>query len=184
MSTVEAPVEDTVEVLEPSAPNYEEEIGGVTYTQKPLSFFGKIEFFSVLADGIERALSEGISLGELLDEIPDANTNPGDLREADVFIKALAKVLKVAPDLLTSIYAISLGVKRNARSEFFEALEDIEDEQAVRILNHFIDQNWDAVMDFFSKQVNPLIQNVSEKLQSESTPLKPSKASPRRTAKI
>ena len=172
-----------VEVLEPSVPNYEEEIGGEIYIQKPLSFFGKIEFFSVLADGIERALSEGISLGELLDDIPDASTNPSDLREADVFIKALAKVLKVAPDLLTSIFAISLGVKRNERTQFFSALEDIEDEQAVRILDHFIDQNWDAVMDFFKERVKPLIQNVSEKLQSESTPLKPSKASRQRTAK-
>lgn len=174
---------DTVEVLEPAAKNYEEEIGGVTYTQKPLSFFGKVEFFSVLADAIERALSEGISIGELLDEMPNADTNPGDLREADVFIKALAKVLKVAPDLLHNIYAISLGVKRNQREEFSAALEEIDDEQAVRILNQFIDQNWDAVMDFFSKQVRPLIQNVSEKIQSESTPSKPSKASRQRTAK-
>lgn len=177
--------EDVIEVLQTSIENYEEEIGGYVYTQKPLTFFGKVEFFSVLAEAIERALSEGITLGEILDDLPDStDLSAGGFREADVFIKALAKVLRVAPDLLTDIFAISLGVKRNARREFFVALEDIEDEQAVRILDHFIDQNWDAVMDFFKKQVTPLIVNVSEKLQpSESTSSKPSKASRRTTAK-
>lgn len=176
---------EEMEVLETSVPNYEEEIGGYVYIQKPLTFFGKVEFFSVLAEAIERALSEGITLGEILDDIPDSTTlSSGSFREADVFIKALAKILRVAPDLLTDIFAISLGVKRNARREFVEALEDISDEQAVRILDHFIDQNWDAVMDFFKERVTPLIANVSEKLQpSESTSSKPSKVSRQRTAK-
>ena len=177
--------EAAIEVLNPSAETYQEELGGVTYTQKPLTFFGKVELFSVLAEAIERALSEGITLGEILDDIPDsANLSSSNFREADVFVKALAKILRVAPDLLTDIFAISLGVKRNARRDFYEALEDIEDEQAVRILDHFIDQNWDAVMDFFKEQVRPLITNVSAKLQpSESTSSKPSKASRQRTPK-
>ncbi len=59
----------------------------------------------------------------------------------------------------------------------------MDDEQAVEIMNNFVDQNWDAMTDFFSKQLSPLIGKVSEKLQSQSTPSKPSKASRTRTQK-
>jgi len=171
---------DTTEVLQSSVPEYEEEIGDTLYIQQPLSFFGKIELFSVLANAVEKALADGALISELLDDIPAAS-DIGSISEADVLVKALAKVMKFAPETLQEIFAISLKVKRNERTYFFQNLEEISDEQAMRILNHFIDQNWDAVMDFFKEQVKPLLANVSEKLQSPSTSSKPSKASRRRT---
>ena len=177
MTTTET---DVVEVLEPAAENYEVSIAGVNYTQTPLTFFRKIELFSVLADAVDKALSEGALISELLDEIPDSATS---LTEADVFVKAIVKVVKYAPELLSDIFAISLNVPQNARRSFKEDLELIDDDTAMNILNHFIDQNWDAMMDFFSKQVSPLIAKVSEKVQSQSTSSTPLKGSRRRTAK-
>lgn len=173
-----------LEVLESAVPNYDEEIGGTIYTQEPLSFFGKIELFSVLADAVEKALAEGAIISEFLEDLPEtANLSASSFSEADVVVKAVAKLMKYAPETLQDIFAISLKVKRNERARFFEDIEEISDEQAMRILNHFIDQNWDAIMDFFKEQVRPLINNVSQRLQSESTSSKPSKASPRRTRK-
>lgn len=177
MTTTEV---DVIEVLEPAAENFEVSIAGVTYVQTPLTFFRKIELFSVLADAVDKALSEGALISELLDEIPDSTTN---LKEADVFVKAIVKVVKYAPDLLSDIFAISLNVPQNSRRSFKEDLETIDDDTAMGILNHFIDQNWDAMMDFFSKQVSPLIAKVSEKVQSPSTSSTPLKGSRRRTAK-
>ena len=173
---------EALETLESSVPDYPEEIGGVQYVQQPLSFFGKIELFSVLANAVEKALADGALISELLDDIPAAS-DINSIGEADVLVKALAKVMKYAPETLQDIFAISLKVKKNERAFFFANLEEISDEQAMRILNHFIDQNWDAIMDFFKEQVKPLIANVSAKLQSESTSSKPSKVSRRRTAK-
>jgi hypothetical protein len=182
MSTTEV---EALEVLDTSVPNYDEEIGGIIYEQVPLSFFGKIELFSVLANAIEKALADGAIISELLGDLPNASAmSAGDLSDSDVFVRAIAKVMKYAPETLQEIFAISLKIKRNERALFFSNLEDISDEQAMRILNHFLDQNWDAIMDFFKEQVKPLIANVSEKLQpSESTSSKPSKVTRRRTAK-
>ena len=177
---------DVVETLEPSSPNYEIVIGDRTFTQKSLSFFGKIELFSVLADTIEKALSEGATLGELLEELPTdtQNVKASDLAETDVLVRVIAKLVKFAPEILEDVFCISLNVKRGEREEVKELLrEELSDDEAMTILNQFINQNWDAIMDFFSKQVSPLIQNVSEKMQSRSTSSKPSKASPRSTAK-
>jgi len=176
---------DVTEVLEPSAKTYEVVLGDYIYTQKPLSFFGKIELFSVLADTVEKALSEGITVGELLDEIPEdtANMKANEFAETDVLVKGIAKLVKFSPDILKDVYCISLGVKKGDREEVKELLEKLDDEQGAEILNHFLDQNWDAILDFFSKQVSPLIQNVSERMQSRSTSSKPSKASRQRTPK-
>ena len=90
--------------------------------------------------------------------------------------------MKFAPETLHELFAISFRIKRNEKEWFFEVIEDIDDEQAMRILNQFIDQNWDAIMDFFKEQVMPLVTTVSGKLQqSQLTPSKPSKVSRRRT---
>lgn len=178
----ETAVVDELEILQSSVKEYSEDINGEIFIQKPLSFFGKIELFSVLANAIEKALSEGAFVSELLgDGLDLANTNLG---EADVLVKGIAKIMKYAPETLQEIFAISFRIKRNEKEWFFEVIEDIDDEQAMRILNQFIDQNWDAIMDFSKEQVMPLIQNVSGKLQpSESTPSKPSRASRARTKK-
>ena len=176
----ETEVIDVVEILEPSAEVYTVVLGENTYIQSPLTFFRKIELFSVLADAIDKALAEGAIISEFLDEIPGSTS---DLKEADVFVKAIVKIVRFAPDILSDIFCISLNIKKYERGEVKELLQEIEDEQAMDILNHFVDQNWDAMMDFFSKQMSPLVAKVSEKVQSRSTSSKPSKASPARTPK-
>jgi hypothetical protein len=181
---------DVIEVLEPSdkfnVVTLNEGTPFVrTYEQKPLSFFGKIELFSVLADAIEKAMSEGATIGELLEELPSntADISAAEVAETDVLVRAIAKIVKFAPDILEDVFCISLGVKRNERDMAKEGLRELDDEEAMKILNTFIDQNWEAMMDFFGKQVMPLIQNVSGKLQSRSTSSTPSKASRQRTPK-
>lgn len=181
---------DVIEVLEPSVKEYNVTLAEGTqfervYLQKPLTFFGKIELFSVLADAIEKAMSEGATIGELIDELPEntANISASDVAETDVLVRAIAKIVKFAPDILEDVFCISLGVKRNDRELYKEYIRELPDDKAMDILNNFIDQNWEAMMDFFGKQVMPLIQNVSGKLQSRSTSSTPSKASRPRTRK-
>lgn len=173
-----------IEALDTSTPSYEEAIGETIYSQEPLTFFGKIEFFAILANAIEKALADGALISEFLEDLPEtANLSASSFSEADVLVKGIAKLTKYAPETLAEVFAISLKVKRNERARFFDSLEEISDEQGMRIINQFIEQNWDAIMDFFKEQVKPLITNVSQKLQSESTSSKPSKASRPRTPK-
>lgn len=176
---------NVIETLEPSSTIYKvvlsegTELETVLY-QKPLSFFGKIELFSILGDAVEKALSDGAVISELLD-VPDANS--AGIADADVFVKSVAKIVKYAPELLQDIYCISLDVRKGNREFVKGLLDGISDEQGMDILNHFVDQNWDAMTDFFSKQVMPLVNKVSEKVQSRSTSSKPSKVTRPRTRK-
>lgn len=178
---------NVLETLEPSKTTYRVVLAEGTENetvlyQKPLSFFGKIELFSVLGDAVEKALSEGAAISELLD-VPVGGISTSSLGDADVFVKSIARIVKFAPDLLENIYCISLNVRKGDREYVKILLEDIDDDQGMEILNHFIDQNWDAMMDFFSKQVIPLVDKVSSKIQSRSTQSKPSKATRARTRK-
>lgn len=182
-------VVDEVEVLEPAAPSYNFTFGKdddrVTYVQRPLSFFGKMELFSVLGAAVDQAMAAGdLSLNDIFN-IPTADVS--DLKEADLFIGAVAKVVQHVPELLKDIYCISLAVPRHEREyvkELMEAPVDeggLSDDDGIRLLNNFVDQNWDAMLDFFSAKMLPLLGKILGGQELPSS--KPSKATQRRTRK-
>src|SRR3972149_4008657 len=97
-------VVNELEILEPSVKTILISIGKdeseFIYQQKPLSFFGKMELFSLLGDAVNKALQEGeLSIAEIF-EIPEEvglSSSATDLKEADVFIKAIAKIVQYVP---------------------------------------------------------------------------------------
>lgn len=178
--------EKDTEVLEPDYSVRYQVIGKDehihTFAQRPLSFFGKIELFSLLGGTIDEAMKEG--------DISVADFFPGDrsLEEADTFIQAIARLVEIAPDFLKDLYCIALGVPKGER-QYIKALmeapsEDggLSDEDGIDILDTFVEQNWEAMQDFFFQKVTPLFQKVSSKAQGTASS-KPSKATPRRTRK-
>jgi len=174
-----------VETLEPSATTYKIVLAEGTERelvlyQRPLSFFGKIELFSILGDAVEKALAGGTTVSDLLETPEGASAD--SFKEADAFVKAVAKVAQVAPELFGDIFCISLGVKKGDREYVKELLEEVDDEQGSEILAHFFEQNIEAIMDFFARQMN-LVQEISQKIQLRSTSSKLSKATRRRTQK-
>src|SRR3972149_5603716 len=176
---------DIIETLEPSATTYTVVLAEGTddelvLYQKPLSFFGKIELFSVLGNAVEKALAGGTTVADLL-ETPQGATVDA-FGEADAFIKAIAKIAQVAPELIGDIYCISLGVKRGDRDFVKELLYDLDDKTGSEIEKRFLVQNMEAIMDFFVQQKS-LVLEVSEKMQSKSTSSKPSKATQTPTQK-
>lgn len=158
-----------------------------TYTQQPLSFFGKMELFSVLGGAVEKALSEdgGINLSSLL-EVPQrsgATLSASDFNDATVFVRGIAKLVQFAPDLLKDVYCISLRVPRQERPYVKELMEEqLSDEQGVQLLDSFVDQNWDVMRSFFFEQIQPLVEKITKKVQ-DSAPSKPSKPTRQRTQK-
>lgn len=186
----EAKLEPT-EVLEPKASNYrvvlsEGNSNELILIQKPLSFFGKIEFFSVMSSAIDKALSDGLSVSDLLDTPQrTSELNEDSFKEADLFVKSLLKLVKYAPDLLFDLYVVFLGVPRGDRDYVIERLRDeLTDEQGIGIINAFVDQNWDVLVSFFKEQILPLVSKISKKVAGqESESSKPSKATPRTTPK-
>jgi hypothetical protein len=186
-ATETAQPENTVEVLEPAANSRTVKIGlepQITYVQKPLSFFQKLEVFSVLGGALDKAMSgpDGLTIGQLFDgpSSMGSDLSAQNFRDADTFIKAIVKLVQYAPDLLADLYLVILGVPRGERyfvKEMMELPEDqggLSDEDGLGILETFVDQNWDVMVDFFTSKAIPLFQKISNKVQ-ESQPSKPSK---------
>jgi hypothetical protein len=164
----------------------------VSYTQKPLSFFGKLETFSVLGSALDKAMAgpDGITLSELFEgpsEV-DGELNAQNFRDADMFVKGVVKLLQFVPELLSDLYVIFLAVPKGERYVVKDMMErpsdegGLSDEDGLGILDTFVDQNWDVMVDFFTSKVVPLYNKITTKAQG-SQPSKPSKSTRRTTPK-
>lgn len=156
------------------------------FVQEELKFFGKIDFFAVMAKAIEKAMKEGVSISELLD-MPDREENEefniDDFAEADTFVKAVMQLVGYAPELLLDLYCVILAVPRAERKEAKELFERyVEDEQGFQIISVFVDQNWDVMVSFFKERITPLVRQVGGKVRT-SVPSKPSKRTRQTTRK-
>jgi hypothetical protein len=161
-------VESPLEILEPEIKEKIITLGTgddeLIFTQKPLSFFGKIEFFSVMGKAIERVLSEGGSISEIFDSPDDILSS--STKEADLFIKSIAKVVQYAPETLLDIYCVVLAVPRGDRDYVKTRLVDeLTDELGFDILDTFVDQNWEILTSFFTEKGLPLFKKITKKLQ-------------------
>jgi len=179
---------DSTEVLVPSEEERRITIGQGDYvfefTQRPLSFFQKLEVFSVLGRALEKSMSgpDGLTLSELFEgPAPlEANLSATNYRDADTFVKAIAKLVQYTPELLAELYCVILAVPRGQRGLVTEVMElpeaegGLSDEDGFGILETFVDQNWNVMVDFFNNRVIPLVNKVNSKVQG-SQPSKPSK---------
>jgi hypothetical protein len=192
--------EDPVEVLEPGAPHRVQKFNDpegnweFEFTQKPLSFMGKLDFFSVLGKALDRALSgpDGVSVADLLD-VPERADGGGistqDIKDANAFIKGISKLLAYAPEIIGDLYCVLLNVPRGQRAVVKEVMnlhEDeggLSDQDGVEILETFVEQNWEVLRDFFTQRIAGLAAKVGKKVAPESPSSKPSKATRQSTRK-
>lgn len=165
--TTEAP--DVLETLAPSEVYYEIGEGDdrLVLVQKPLTFFGKIEFFSVVGKAVQEILIDGGSLSELL-ETPDYDPSvplASNVTDADVVVKALSKIVANGPELLKDLYLVILHVPKGQRDYYSLRLEELTDEQGMQIIDTFVDQNWEVMVSFFTERMLPLFSKISQKVQ-------------------
>lgn len=162
--------DELLETLAPAEVYYEIGEGDdkIVLVQKPLSFFGKIEFFSVVGKAVQKILIDGGSLSELLDTPDFDPTVPlaSNVTDADVFVKALSRIVESAPELLKDLYLVILAVPKGQREYYAFRLEELSDEQGMQILDVFVDQNWEVMTSFFTEKMLPLFNKISQKVQS------------------
>jgi hypothetical protein len=145
----------------------------LVFVQKPLTFFGKIELFSVLGKATEKIIDDGGSIVDLIGDIGSDSAFSSQNQDAEVFVKAISRVIQYVPETLGELYCVILNIPRNKREEIRERLEsDLDDDQGFGILETFVDQNWEVMKNFFKGRILPLAQKVGEKSQT-SEPLKP-----------
>lgn len=171
---LESEKEDVLDILEPKAdPKLwqfnSEMFGEREYTQQPLKFMAKMEWFSLVGEVLDKAMSgpNALSMANLFSTpqgLGQGNMSAESFREADTFVQAVGKLVAYSPDFLQKSYAIWLGVKKYEREIFYEMIDqELSDEDGFEILNIFIDQNWEAIQGFFGERISELRQRVAQK---------------------
>lgn len=170
------------------------------FTQQPLGFVAKIQFFSEIGDVIDKALTgeNAMTIGHLFEapELRQDTLRAEDFRDADTFIQAIAKLVKYSPSFLLDSYCIWLAVPEVDREvvKHYMALPPQEgglsDEEGMDIIETFIDQNWDAIDSFFREKVARVQKRIRQHTTTEESPdgspsqlSKPSSSTPRTTRK-
>lgn len=147
------------------------------YVQRPLSYIGKMHWFSLVGEVIERDLGgpDGISVNSLLFSARQGTGGAltiEDFRDADTFIQAVGKILRVAPRFLLDSYCIWLQVP-DYEWDLAQRLMSLPpeeggltDEDGLEMIEIFIDQNYDALYDFFTKHLRKLQKRVKARIDA------------------
>lgn len=144
--------------MSPGAPMYER-----LYTQRPLSYFGKIEIFGLLGETIDKAMKDGMSVDSVL-QVGDVFAGGGG--NTDNVISGIARLAMYAPELLMELYCISLAVPRGERDwvksvwERPEAEGGLGDDDGLEILSVFVAQNGGALRDFFTQKMPGVAESL------------------------
>lgn len=146
------------------------------YVQRQLSFIGKMQWFALVGEVLDRALSgpNGMSLNSFFNA-PQARANAGltmeDFRDADTFVQAVGKLLSVAPDFLMKSYCIWLAVpdyEWDLAITLMKMPEEeggLSDDDGLKIIEIFIDQNYEALHSFFTKRLSKLQKRVQARMR-------------------
>jgi hypothetical protein len=170
------PEVDVIDVLEPRVENRVVTLtyagASQNYVQKPLSYFRKMQFFELVGETIDLAIGsgdDGLTVNSLLGSGPTSVSDlaASDFADLDGFLSLASKIMRYAPDFLKDCYLIWLNVPKNERAWAREALDEIDDEEGIAVIETFIDQNWDAIERFFVELVPALARRVQARRQKD-----------------
>jgi hypothetical protein len=135
-----------------------------TYTQKPLTYFRKMEFFSLVGETLDEAMEgeNGLTVNSLL----GGDIGATDFSDLDSFMALVAKIAHYVPNFLKDAYIVILNIPKAERKWAREALDNLNDEEGLDIAERFVDQNWESINSFFRERLPALIQKVQDKQKS------------------
>lgn len=183
--------EDPLDILEPRSEPLAVEIGpeGASriYMQRPLALVGKLEFFGLIGEVVDKAISgdDGLKIGHLFSG-PQSRSGAislSDFQDAETFLQAIGKLVTYMPDFFQKCACIWLSVPDHERAWAKEAMSlhkddgGLSDEMGLQMIETFIDQNWDDLDDFFRNKLPNLRKRVEAKMDNEDTSTPSSKQS-------
>lgn len=160
MATVQDAVKEELDILEPKSENkpWNFNDGSIerTYVQKPLTWFGKIEFFSLIGDAVDNLSTEEKPLN-LIELFSGTAT-------VDSFVAVIARIAGQAPETLQEAYCIFLHVPRGEREWAKYVMEEqLSDDDGMDIMERFVDQNAEALQSFFGEKGQTLLKKITGK---------------------
>lgn len=145
------------------------------FVQKELGFLNKTRFFRLLAGTLRLASETEDNPTDFLQQAfgdvigPDGEA----LGDTGSFVTALFHLVELVPDFLEQSYVLILQVKPEDQVWFLAALEEIDDETGVDIIDVFVAQNGKSIRNFFDKRLRNLGKRISQELnlnqESETT---------------
>ena len=188
-------VDAVIETLDPKyisrewkvTDHYGGEVLERTYVQRPLSFMGKLEFFSLLGRTLQSALQEegADALAGLVVTAQSATAPSGGINGMDDAVALMTRLAQYVPEFVLDSCVIALRVPKGEREWVKSVWEtDLSDDDGMEMVEIFIEQNAEALRDFFVQRVPKLGQRISQKmnlagLSPSSTPSKPTRRTTR-----
>jgi hypothetical protein len=171
---------EIIETLQPKSAPHKWVIGPEDmrreYVQRQLSFIGKMQWFALVGDVLDRALSgpSGMSLNSFFNapQAREGSLSMEDFRDADTFVQAVGKLLAVAPDFLLKSYCIWLAVPDYEQDLAITLMKmpeqdgGLTDDAGMEIIEIFIDQNYEALHNFFTKRLGQLQKRVQARIEA------------------
>lgn len=141
-----------------------------TFIQKELAFIPKTRLLSLVATTLRMASDQDGNVGDIIsdtfggvNQLISQGVDPEDAESfaANQFLDVILRLVEIAPDFLDQLYLLVLNVKQKDRQWVLAALEVIDDEQGIEILDTAIAQNGDALRNFFDKHLRKVASRVS-----------------------
>lgn len=149
------------------------------YFQRPLGYVAKFRFFGKLSAMIEESLeSTGDSLDSILEEagvLRGRKLSAADFRDAASIMPVVLRMVTKFPDYLLELNCILLDVPKGQRPWAMRNMErpyrpesdqwGLSDDDGIGIIETCVEQNWDALVDFFGpKNLGRIVTRVRAKL--------------------
>jgi hypothetical protein len=186
-------------------PGATEEYVTLEYTQRKLSFFGKMRFYARVSAAIDDAMEgdDGLTVSAMVNTLLPLMEGGVDnidrdklvdyFRQVDldIFLQGFFKLVRMSDDFLLDCYAIWLGVpdyQEALAKDIMKSPEEqggLSDEDGMAILDTFIDQNAELIKDFFGRLLVQTVKRARKRLggssDGSSTPSTPSSTTRRTT---
>lgn len=158
-------LEEQIEVFEPVAKavdwNLKHPDGSEkTFVQHEMGFLTKIKFFRLLAGSLRLASQNNEA--DIIEELLQARGYSSANTES--FLTMLLRLVELVPDFVEETYILALKVKPEDEQWFKEALENLDDETGMKILETFVAQNGKAVQNFFEKHLRKVVKRLTHEI--------------------
>jgi hypothetical protein len=150
-----------------------------TFNQHEMPYLTKLKFFRLLSGTIRLASTDETGtvtdfLVEIFQPVQDAMSRGLTPEEAEriatgEFINTVMRFVELVPDFAENLYLYALNVKPADEVWVTQALETLDDETGVDILDVFIGQNGKAIKRFFTKHLRKVGARINQIVGSVGT---------------